>query len=329
MSGGSEPPASPSLTGDGHVTRIDPKSDTAVASLAFGEDLSDVAVGAGSVWVGSFGTGTLARIDLRTGAVADEIAASAAEDGPMGITVAGNRVWIVRRDGLRSFLADEGRFADPNEGAYGFRSDSVHPVFDEVPVVADERYVWTLGEGDTVVRYTIAGGTATVASLGTQAGAALGLALGEAVVWSASSFPAPQLLKLDRATSRVTGKTTLPQNVFPTSLVEGAGALWVASSVSDEVLRVETRLVGDSTLSHFEEPRVVARIPVGREPTDVAFGEGSVWVANYLEGTISRIDPATNSVVDTITVSKWPEHIAAGQGGVWVAHDPPEEAEPA
>jgi YVTN family beta-propeller protein len=325
-SGGAEPTVS-SPTGDGRVTRIDPQSDEAPSSLSFGHDLSDVALGAGSVWVASFGTGTLARIDPRTGAIDDVIAASAAEIGPTGITVARNRVWIVSTDGVRPYLADERRFANPNDLAGDFRLHSVHPVFDEVPIVADGQYVWTLGDGDMVVRHAIAGGTVTVATLGTQAGAALGLALGEQAIWSATNFPTPQLVKLDRETHRVVGRMRFPATEISSSLVERDGALWVASFVSDEVLRVETRLAGNSTLSHFEEPRVVARIPVGRGPTDIAAGAGSVWVANYLDGTISRIDPATNSVVDTIAVGAWPEHIAAGQGGVWVTHDSPRDEE--
>jgi YVTN family beta-propeller protein len=326
-SGGSQPTTASSLAGDGRVTRIDPKSDETRSSLTFGRDLSDVASGAGSVWVASFGTGTLASIDPETGALDDVIAASAAETGPVGISVFRNRVWIVSTDGVRPYLADEGRFANAVEGAGSFRLESVYPIFDEVPVVADDRYVWTLGDGDTVIRHTIAGGTAAVVSLGTRAGAALALALGDGAVWATTNLPEPQLVKLDRDTHRVTGRVRLPSGAVPTSLAEGSGALWVASSVSDEVLRVEIRLRGDSTLSHFEEPRVVARITVGKGPTDIAVGAGSVWVANYLDGTVSKIDPATNSVVDTIAVGGWPEHIAARQGGVWVAHDPPEEAE--
>jgi YVTN family beta-propeller protein len=51
----------------------------------------------------------------------------------------------------------------------------------------------------------------------------------------------------------------------------------------------------------------------------VATGFGSVWVTNYDDGTVSRVDPATNEVVATIEVGRHPDHIAAGEGGVWVA----------
>ena len=35
----------------------------------------------------------------------------------------------------------------------------------------------------------------------------------------------------------------------------------------------------------------------GTAPTGIAFGGGAAWVANSLDGTVSRIDPATNSVI--------------------------------
>jgi DNA-binding beta-propeller fold protein YncE len=33
---------------------------------------------------------------------------------------------------------------------------------------------------------------------------------------------------------------------------------------------------------------------VGRSPTGIAVGLGSVWVANSRDGTVSRIDPGSN-----------------------------------
>jgi YVTN family beta-propeller protein len=54
-------------------------------------------------------------------------------------------------------------------------------------------------------------------------------------------------------------------------------------------------------------------IPVGKGPVDLVAGEGAVWVANGLDGTVSRIDPTTYEVVATIRVSKGLRHIAAGE----------------
>jgi class 3 adenylate cyclase len=63
--------------------------------------------------------------------------------------------------------------------------------------------------------------------------------------------------------------------------------------------------------------QVVARIPVGEHPVDVALGEGSVWVLDK-DGSVRRIDPVTNAATVIETVAEDPRAIAAGEGGVWV-----------
>ena len=66
----------------------------------------------------------------------------------------------------------------------------------------------------------------------------------------------------------------------------------------------------------------VQTIRLGRYPTAVAWGLGSVWVANNEDGTISRVDPLRGRVVATIPVGPRPTAIAVGAGGVWVAVHP-------
>ena len=60
-------------------------------------------------------------------------------------------------------------------------------------------------------------------------------------------------------------------------------------------------------------------IPVGSGPSGLAAGAGAVWVANSLDGTVSRIDPATNRVVQLIRVGGRPSEVVFGNGSVWVA----------
>ena len=62
------------------------------------------------------------------------------------------------------------------------------------------------------------------------------------------------------------------------------------------------------------------RLPPGTD--GVAVGEGSVWVASAIAGTVTRIDPRTGMVLATIDVGRRPEDVAVGAGGVWVTRHP-------
>jgi YVTN family beta-propeller protein len=65
---------------------------------------------------------------------------------------------------------------------------------------------------------------------------------------------------------------------------------------------------------------VRAVVPVGTSPASVAAGTRAVWVSNYDDNTVSRIDPATHAV-QTIAVGSTPSGIAVGDGAVWVANN--------
>jgi YVTN family beta-propeller protein len=50
----------------------------------------------------------------------------------------------------------------------------------------------------------------------------------------------------------------------------------------------------------------------------VVASDGAVWVANRFGQSISRIDPVTNTVVETIDLGHDPRGIAVGGGSIWV-----------
>jgi YVTN family beta-propeller protein len=66
---------------------------------------------------------------------------------------------------------------------------------------------------------------------------------------------------------------------------------------------------------------VTQAINVGSGPTAVAYGAGSVWVANNLDGTVSQIDPSANVVRATIPVGSAPNALAVSGKDVWVADE--------
>jgi YVTN family beta-propeller protein len=66
---------------------------------------------------------------------------------------------------------------------------------------------------------------------------------------------------------------------------------------------------------------IVDEIPVGIRPGPVAAGNGSIWVGNLDDRTLTRIDAAQRVVGGTVSLDdKTPTGIAVGAGGVWVAH---------
>src|SRR5262249_35682173 len=60
-------------------------------------------------------------------------------------------------------------------------------------------------------------------------------------------------------------------------------------------------------------------VSVGQGPSAVAVGADAVWVANSLDGTVSRIDPISHSV-STRDVGKSPSALILSSGSVWVAN---------
>src|SRR6185312_2436313 len=66
---------------------------------------------------------------------------------------------------------------------------------------------------------------------------------------------------------------------------------------------------------------VSATIPVdtGSSSGAIAFGLGSVWFASG-SGTLSRIDPRRNRVVDQGIAGPSPSAVAVGYGSIWVAN---------
>jgi streptogramin lyase len=65
--------------------------------------------------------------------------------------------------------------------------------------------------------------------------------------------------------------------------------------------------------------KVVATIPVGHGLGDVVLEAGFVWVSNHDDSTISKIDPLTDQVVDTIALPPPTGFLGVSPGAVWVA----------
>jgi DNA-binding beta-propeller fold protein YncE len=66
---------------------------------------------------------------------------------------------------------------------------------------------------------------------------------------------------------------------------------------------------------------VVQTINVGNGPSAVAAGASGIWVANSLDGTVTRINPGTNTVANTIPIRPGTDSVAVNGSDVWVTND--------
>jgi ABC-type branched-subunit amino acid transport system substrate-binding protein/DNA-binding beta-propeller fold protein YncE len=65
---------------------------------------------------------------------------------------------------------------------------------------------------------------------------------------------------------------------------------------------------------------VASFIESGMAPSNVAFGEGAVWVLDAQDDAVARIDPETREVTGGLKPRGTPTDIAAGAGAVWVGN---------
>jgi DNA-binding SARP family transcriptional activator/ABC-type branched-subunit amino acid transport system substrate-binding protein len=116
-----------------------------------------------------------------------------------------------------------------------------------------------------------------------------------------------------------------------------AGALLLAAAVGAVVVLV-LRDGGGETVNGREEtiaggnagaldPRtgeLLATIPLGTSPTSIAVGEGSVWVLDADDRTVSQIDPRKRALVRTFSTGSTPTDLAVGAGAIWIGNGVPQ-----
>jgi peptide/nickel transport system substrate-binding protein len=107
-------------------------------------------------------------------------------------------------------------------------------------------------------------------------------------------------------------------------LLIGAAAVLIAGILAFGVIRV----LGPESLPGIDENhvglidpdsgRITKQIAVGRTPGAVTDGGGSTWIASAAEGTVTRVDRASNEAV-RIAVGGAPAALAFAAGSLWVA----------
>jgi YVTN family beta-propeller protein len=140
-----------------------------------------------------------------------------------------------------------------------------------------------------------------------------GIAASAASVWVATG-----LNELDRVNAQ-----------YPSAGMKRRVVKTIGSFYSGAVNRPAVFAFGSLWIAHPDgyveqvDPRtlkVKTTIEVGNDPTAIAAGKGSLWVANQADGTVTRIDPTGLTTPTTIPVGHGPAAISVGPTGVWVAN---------
>ena len=107
-----------------------------------------------------------------------------------------------------------------------------------------------------------------------------------------------------------------------------AGALLLAAAVGavavllvrDGGSETETIAGGNAGVLDPRTGELLATIPLGTAPTSIAVGEGSVWVLDADDRTVSQIDPKERAVVRTFSTGSTPTDLAVGAGAIWIGN---------
>jgi YVTN family beta-propeller protein len=284
--------------------------------------------GAGSLWVANLADGSVSRIDPHSNRVIATIKRLHADR----LTYGAGSVWVVTTDGFLERI-------DPVNNRQVGRPIAIGGGNNGRDVAYGDDTLWTNGGKvrtvhfangwvdsayESLVRVNPATGR-VVADLPLQAdlGDGASIAVGEGSAWVATYRSAPSgkklktstvLIRVDSTTNRVVDTLDLSRYSLGT-VVSALGSIWVttAGNYNEDkpgyLLRIDPR-----------SNKVIAKIRVGAAPNGIAVSPGAVWVADSQDGTLSKIDPATNRVVSApLPVGDYPTGALYAYGALWVA----------
>ena len=259
--------------------------------MPVGSSPSDVAAGAGSVWVASYNANSISRIDPVTHTVEQTIPV---DSTPSAIAVGDGAVWVANN--------------------FNGKVSRIDPAVDRVVqtttvgngpsgIAVGDGAVWVANSNDGTLSKldAVTGRVVTTIALGGATDVVVGLG----AVW-VSDAANGRVLRINPQTDEVTAAINV--GTGPSAITLGHGSVWVANSLDGTVSRIDPRT-----------DQVRATIPVGNGPGAIAVDAGGVWVTNEFGRTVVRIDSATDAVSRTVMVGNNPRGLAAAGGLIWVS----------
>ena len=146
------------------------------------------------------------------------------------------------------------------------------------------------------------------------------VAFGDGSIWYLSGLSTVGRFDLGTGSARQVGAEEFllilqrgASTVF-TDIAYGLGSIWLTNRAGNSVTELDPGT-----------DRVASQITVGAAPSAIALFDGTLWVANLEDDTVSRIDlPTPESdrgvTVQVIPVGDGPVDVAVDDTGVWVAN---------
>jgi YVTN family beta-propeller protein len=260
-------------TADERVSRVDPRTGDVIRAFEFRGRPTDIAAGAGALWVGSGpgATHRVSRVDPRTGELTRTTRLpTGSEDGsssegfPM-IAVGAGAVWAINPDNTISRL-------DP---ASGRRVAVIRGPDELLAIAAGDAGVWVISGTNTIMQINPRTNRTRMAiELGSNR--LFGLAVGGGAVWTTSEEGV--LWRVEPGQPPI--ERTIDVGAGVRYVAFGDGAVWVANW-------------NDSTVSRVDPAtnQVTARVSVGAAQA-LAAGAGSAWIS-VAGGSRSGVLPAS------------------------------------
>lgn len=243
------------------VTRIDPRTNRAVATVPVSSGVADVAVGRDAVWTGGDrrGVAQVVRIDTRTNQV---VATVPVGSQPTRLAVTDDAVWVTSLVGGTVTRIDPRTNRVVATVTTGGRPQQV---------AADDRSVWVADPQDTLVKRIDPATNTVQASL--KVARPQGVALGFGAVWVPSQRPG-EVLRIDLWGAR--DAVRVPVAGEPAFIEVGTDAVWVGNT--------------DRTVQRIDPQTgtVTATYPVEGALDGMAVDGESLWTVHSIGDTVSR-----------------------------------------
>jgi streptogramin lyase len=245
----------------GSLAQIDPNTNEVLDRVHLGRSPDFLTMGLGSIWATSTASGVVWRVD--PGSL--EVEETHLPAGGFGLITAFDSLFVASRDADKVFridprslhITDSYRVVLPEDVAAGFGS------------------LW------------VAGGDGVVTKIDPDSGAkkeipvpdgSHSVAVGEGAVWVGAGDVGDAVTKID-AGGKIVGRVETDPYGFPDRISFAGGLVWVAQYQADEALGIDP-----------DSLRISRRVPTGSGAAVLVAAFDDLWIANYLDSTVWRVE---------------------------------------